>query len=111
MPATPSWRRVYFSRAIAAHPKDYAPYLALGDLYTAERKFQPAEANYENAYQRMPENALIVAGGANAAIESHNMDLAERWLARASEKMNTNLQVKRERERYLYFKRELRRVG
>ena len=96
----------FFSRAIAAHPKDYAPYLALGDLYTAERKFQPAEANYENAYQRMPENALIVAGGANAAIESHNMDLAERWLARASEKMNTNLQVKRERERYLYFKKE-----
>src|SRR5436305_4434525 len=29
----------YFSRAIAAHPRDYAPYLALGDLYTAERKF------------------------------------------------------------------------
>ena len=64
----------YFSRAIAAHPKDFAPYLALGDLYTAERKFQPAETNYESAYQRMPDNALVIAGGANAAIEAHNIE-------------------------------------
>ena len=94
----------YFSRAIAAHPKDYAPYLALGDLYTAERNFRSAETNYEAAYQRMPDNALIVAGGANAAIEAHNINLAERWLQRANAKMNTNVQVKRERERYLTFK-------
>ena len=94
----------YFSRAIAAHPKDYASYLALGDLYTAERNFRSAETNYEAAYQRMPDNALIVAGGANAAIEAHNMNLAERWLQRANARMNTNVQVKRERERYLTFK-------
>jgi tetratricopeptide (TPR) repeat protein len=94
----------YFLRAIAAHPKDYAPYLALGDLYTAERKLQPAETNYENAYQRMPTNALIVAGGANAAIESHNMNLAQHWLERANDRMNTVPQLQRERERYLYFK-------
>lgn len=94
----------YFSRAIAAHPTDYAPYLALGDLYTAERKFQPAEGNYENAYKRMPENAMVVAGGANAAIESHNLDLAQRWLERATAKMSSAPQVERERERYLYFK-------
>jgi tetratricopeptide (TPR) repeat protein len=94
----------YFSRAIAAHPKDYAPYLALGDLYTAERKFQPAETNYDSAYQRMPNNALIVAGGANAAIEAHNINLAQHWLERANEKMNTVPQLERERERYLYFK-------
>ena len=96
----------YFTRAIAAHPKDFAPYLALGDLYTAERKFQPAEANYESAYQHMPDNALVIAGGANAAIEAHDIPLAGRWLERASAKANTSPQVKRERERYLTFKQE-----
>jgi tetratricopeptide (TPR) repeat protein len=94
----------YFSRAKAAHPNDFAPYLALGDLYTAERNFRLAETNYEDAYQCMPTNALIVAGGANAALEAHNFNLAQRWLQRADEKMNTNPQVKRERERYLTFK-------
>ena len=97
---------VYFTRAIAAHPKDFAPYLALADLYTAERKFQPAETNYENAYQRMQDNAMVVAGGANAALEAHNIPLAKRWLDRASAKANTSAQVKRERERYLTFKGE-----
>src|SRR5579862_1679381 len=96
--------RIYFARAAAAHPKDFAPYLALGDLDTAERNFRNAEANYENAYQRMPTNALIVAGGANAALESHNNNLAQQWLERANEKMNTSPQVQRERERYLMFK-------
>ena len=44
----------YFSRAIAAHPKDFAPYLALGDLYTAERKFQ---ACGNELRERVPTNA------------------------------------------------------
>jgi tetratricopeptide (TPR) repeat protein len=94
----------YFSRAVAAHPKDFGPYLALGDLYTAERNFRSAQANYENAFQRMPTNALTIAGGANAAIEGHDLDLARHWLDRANEKMNTSPQVQRERERYLTFK-------
>jgi tetratricopeptide (TPR) repeat protein len=94
----------YFEREIAAHPKDYAPYLALGDMYTAARNFRSAEVNYENAYQRMPTNALIVAGATNAALESHNMSLAQQWLERANAKMNTSPQVQRERERYLTFK-------
>jgi tetratricopeptide (TPR) repeat protein len=94
----------YFTRAIAAHPKDFVPYLALGDLYTAERKFPAADTNYENAYQRMPENALVIAGGANAALEAHHLELAQRWLERASAKANASPQVKRERERYLTFK-------
>ena len=94
----------YFARAIAAHPRDFAPYLALGDLYTAERKFQPGQANYEKAHERMPDNPLAVAGGANAALEAHNLNLAERWLERASAKANTSPLVKRERERYLTFK-------
>jgi len=96
----------YFSRAAAAHPKDFGPYLALGDLDTAERNFHDAQINYENAYQRMPTNALIIAGGANAALESHNIDLAQRWLERANDKMNSSPQVQRERERYLTFKGE-----
>jgi tetratricopeptide (TPR) repeat protein len=91
----------YFTRALKAQPKDFEPYLALGDLYGAERKFKQAESNYELAYQRMPTNPLIVAGGANIAIESHNNDLAKRWLDRAKGKMNDNPQVERERERYL----------
>jgi Tfp pilus assembly protein PilF len=95
---------IYFTRAIAAHSKDYAPYLALGDLYTAERKFQPAESSYESAFQRMPGNPQIIAGGANAALESHNMSQAQHWLERASAKANTSPQVMRERERYLTFK-------
>ncbi len=96
----------YFARAVAAHPKDFAPYLALGDLYTAERNFPSAEANYESAYQRMPTNALVVAGAANAALESHNIELAQRWLQRANERMNSSPQVQRERERFLTFKGE-----
>jgi len=94
----------YFIKAAAAHPKDYAPYLALGDLYAAERNFRSAESHYENAYQRMPGNPLIVAGGANAALESHNLDLAKRWLDRATATANDSPQVKRERERYLTLK-------
>lgn len=96
----------FFQRAVAAHPKDYAPYLALGDLYAAERNFPAAEKNYQAAYQLMPVNALIVSGAANAALESHNLDLAQHWLQRANAKMNTNPQVQRERERYLTFKGE-----
>ena len=94
----------YFSRAKAAHPGDFAPYLALGDLHTAEHEFHKAEVNYEDAYQRMPTNPMPVAGGANAALEAHDLPLAERWLSRAKGKMNESPQVNRERERYLTFK-------
>ena len=94
----------YFTRAANAHPKDFAPYLALGDLYTSERKFRSAESNYENAYQRMRFNPLIVAGGADAALEAHNSDSAKQWLDRAKGKMNDSPQVSRERERYLTLK-------
>ena len=94
----------YFTRAATAHPKDFGPYLALGDLYTAERNFHTAETNYENAYQHMPSNPLVVSGAANAALESHNLELAKRWLDRAKGKMNESPQVSRERERYLTLK-------
>ncbi|MGB9361543.1 MAG: tetratricopeptide repeat protein, partial [Candidatus Sulfotelmatobacter sp.] len=91
----------YFKRAANAHPKDYEPYLALGDLYTAEKSYRAAETNYEDAYRRMPSRAMIVAGGANAALEAHNRELAKHWLDRAQGAMNESPQVSRERERYL----------
>ena len=91
----------YFKRAINAHRKDFTPYLALGDLYTAERNFPAAEASYQEAFKRMPTSAMIIAGGANAALEAHNPELAKQWLDRAEGKMNDSPQVSRERERYL----------
>ncbi len=94
----------YLTRAARAHPKDFEPYLALGDLYTAERKFPLAEANYEAAYLRMPSSAMIIADGANAALEAHNPELAKRWLDRSNDKINSSPQVSRERERYLALK-------
>src|SRR5581483_7798991 len=94
----------YFTRAIAAHPKDYAPYIALGDLYTAQRNFAAAQANYEHAYQLMPTNAMIIAGATNAAMEAHDLPLAEHWFQRGNDKINATPQVQRARERYLTFK-------
>ena len=52
----------------------------------------------------MPSNPLIIAGGANAALEAHNFNLAKQWLDRAKGKMNDSPQVSRERERYLTLK-------
>ncbi len=94
----------YFKRDIEAHPKDYEPRLALGDMYTAAQNFPAAEKNYEEAYQRMPSNAMIIAGGVNAALEAHNPDLAKSWLDKAKGKVNDSPQVSRERERYLTLK-------
>lgn len=94
----------YFSRAAKAHPNDFSPYLALGDLYTAEKNLPAAETAYEAAYQRAKTNALIVSGGANAALEAHNFDLAKQWLDRADVRMNERPQVEREHERYLTLK-------
>jgi tetratricopeptide (TPR) repeat protein len=94
----------YFARSIAVHPGDYAPYLALADLYTAEHNYRAAETNYEKAYERKANAPLTIAGGANAAIEAHNLDLADQWLKRAKGRLSTNPQVEREHERYLTFK-------
>ncbi|HET9407802.1 MAG TPA: tetratricopeptide repeat protein [Candidatus Sulfotelmatobacter sp.] len=91
----------YFTRALNAHPTDYAPYLALADLYTAERNYHAAESRYEEAYQRSQGSPAIIAGGANAALGARDLDLATRWLDRAKDGMNDNPQVMRERERYL----------
>jgi len=91
----------YFSRVARLYPKEFVPHLALGDLYSSQRNFRAAQASYEAAHQRMSANSLIVAGGANAALEARNLVLAKQWLDRATGAMNDNPQVMRERQRYL----------
>ena len=101
----------YFKQAVHLYPKEFAPRVALGDLYASEREFPAAQANYEAAYQRMPGNALILAGGANAALEAHRLDLAKRWLDRATGPLNQSPQVMRERQRYLTWKGEYQQAA
>jgi tetratricopeptide (TPR) repeat protein len=91
----------YFRRLAVAYPRLYVPYLALGDMYTARRDFAKAEAEYQKGYSLAPKNALIVAGGMNAAIEAHKFPLAAEWLARATPEMQEEPLVLREKERYL----------
>jgi tetratricopeptide (TPR) repeat protein len=93
--------RGYFSEFAKKHPDDHAPYLALGDLYSANRKFPEAQESYEQAFQRSHENPLIVSGAMNAALESHHTAQAKEWLVRASDEVRQNPQVMREHERYL----------
>jgi tetratricopeptide (TPR) repeat protein len=93
----------YFERLEQADPSLYIPYLALGDLYTARREFAKAQASYSKGYQVAPKNALIVAGGMNAAIEAHNFPLAGDWLNRVTGGMDSQPQILREKERYLSF--------
>lgn len=96
----------YFERLAQAYPGLYVPYLALGDMYTAHHDFAKAEAAYSKGYGLASGNALIVAGGMNAAIEAHKLDLAEVWLKRVTNDMDSDPQVLREKERYLSFHRD-----
>ena len=93
----------YFQQLAHADPLLYVPYLALGDLYTAKREFKQAQAAYEKGYALAPQNALMVAGGMNAAIEAHDMKTAATWSGRISNGMLDEPQVLREKERYLSF--------
>ena len=95
---------VFFNKLRDAYPDDYGAYLALGDLYTAERRYPEAQRVYERAHQLDAGNALVIAGGANAAIEAHQIDLAGQWLARAKGAMADDPRVMREQERYLFHK-------
>jgi len=87
-----------------ADPSLYVPHLALGELYTSKREFNKAEAAYEKGYALAPKNALMVAGGMNAAIEAHDMKTASTWSSRTTSDMLDEPQVLREKERYLSFK-------
>lgn len=91
----------YFLRLAELYPSDHVPYLALGDLYTSEKLFPLAQTNYQEAYSLAPKKPLVVARGANAALEGHDLELAKSWLDRAEGEMNFDAQVMRERERYL----------
>lgn len=94
----------FFKRLEAAYPNDYVAYVALGDLYTAERQFEKAQVNYERGYSYSPTNAQIIAGGANAAIEAHQIPLAGAWLERAKGNLTRDPRVMVEQERYLFHK-------
>ncbi len=94
----------FFTKLQAAYPKDYTPYLALGDLYAATRRFPEAQQNYETAFRLMPDNAQIIAGGANAAIEARQVDLAGQWLQRAHGALQDDPRVMLQQERYLFHK-------
>jgi tetratricopeptide (TPR) repeat protein len=91
----------YFLRLAKLYPNDHVPYLALGDLYTSQNQFPHADANYQKAYVLAPKRPLVVARGANAALEGRDLPLAKNWLDRADSEMNRDAQVMRERERYL----------
>ncbi len=93
----------YFQRLAAAYPTLYVPYLALGDMYAARRDFSKAEAAYSKGYELAPSNSLIVAGGMNAAIETQHLPKAAEWLRRATNKMQQEPHLMREKERYLRF--------
>jgi tetratricopeptide (TPR) repeat protein len=93
--------RGYFLEFAKKHPDDYVPYLALGDLYSANRQFAEAQESYELAFQKSPQHPLIVSGAMNAALEAHHPDQAKEWLARAAEEVRRDPQVMREHERYL----------
>ena len=91
----------YLLRAVKYYPKSYEPYLGLGDLYTALNQYPRALVEYEKAYRLNAKSPLIVAGGANASLESHQLRLAKTWLDRAHGAMLQNPNVMREHERYL----------
>lgn len=96
----------YFQQLLAAYPTLYIPYLALGDMYAARRDFPKAEAAYRKGYDLAPHNSLIVAGGMNAAIEAQHLPMAAEWLSRATNEMQQEPHLMREKERLLSFKGE-----
>lgn len=93
----------YFLRLEKAAPTLYVPYLALGDIYTAQHAYTKAQTAYSRAYELDPGKALITAGGMNAAIEAHQLKVADSWMKRVTLAMQTEPQILREQERYLSF--------
>jgi tetratricopeptide (TPR) repeat protein len=93
--------RDYFGRLIKLYPDDHVAYLAMGDLYTSQRDFPKALGSYEKANKLAPKNAIVLSRAVNASIESHDLKMAENWLARSNQTMDQNPQLMRERERFL----------
>jgi len=99
----------YFTLLAKEYPSSYVPYLALGDMYTDNHEYQKAETAYAEGHSLAPQNSMIVAGGMNAAIETHDLPLAGVWQQRVTEKMTEVPQVLREEERYFSFMGDNRR--
>lgn len=99
----------YFNQLAHDYPKSYVPYLALGDMYTDGHEYKRAVVAYEAGYGRAPDDAMIVAGGMNASIESHDLGQAGRWQKRVTPEMAAVPQVLREEERYSYFTGDTKR--
>lgn len=93
----------YFTRLAKAYPSLSVADLALGDLYASRNQYRKALDYYNKGYAASPKNALIIAGGINASIESHDMPLATTWLHRVSDKMDSVPKILSEEERYYYF--------
>ena len=99
----------YFTLLAKEYPSSYVPYLALGDMYTETHEYKRAEIAYAHGYTLAPQHAMILAGGMNAAIESHDLPLAGIWQRRVNEKMAAVPEVLREEERYFNFMGDSRR--
>jgi tetratricopeptide (TPR) repeat protein len=99
----------YFNLLAKAYPSSYVPYLALGDMDTDSHDYKKAEIAYAQGHKLAPLNSMIVAGGMNAAIESHDLALAGVWQKRVTAKMAGVPQVLREEERYFSFMGDNRR--
>lgn len=93
----------YFRHMAKMYPQDYVPYLALGDMYTALDRLDEAEIAYEQGYKLAPQNAAIVAGGSNAAIQNHKFQLASNWVHRSTSAMMDDPRIQREWERALFL--------
>lgn len=93
----------YFNELAQYYPTLYVPYLALGDLYTSLHQYKRAQDYYAKGYQVAPKNALIVAGGINAAVERHDLKLAASWVDRAKGPIGDAPEVMAEEERYYRF--------
>ena len=100
-----------FRRLIQIDPSFYQPYLALGDLYTSRREYARAQSAYSRGFALAPHNGLIVAGGMNAGIEAHKLNLAGIWFNRVTNEMRREPQVLREEERYLTFEGKYREAS
>ena len=92
----------YFEQYAAAYPEDFAPHLQLGDMFTATWKFERANEEYEQACQRAPENAVVIASAASAAIQAGHFTAAAQWVSRAHGVMLDDPRLMRERERVLF---------
>lgn len=99
---------MYFNRLAKVDPHLYVPYLALGDLYSSRHDYSKAEGEYRKAWALSHRNASVVAGGMNAGIESHKLEVAGTWMNRATPAMQNNARLLREEERYLSFKHNYR---